>query len=207
MGNQVARTAYRTTSEGPPDQRNDRWLTPLPIIGALTVGVGLPKFDLDPCGAPGHDTATRIFLLENGDDGLRDDWIIQWRERTQGRPLGSPARVWMNPPYGREKVKWVDRFLDYYHSGAITGTMLVPFDPGQVAMWQERLWKESSAILAYRHRVNFVSRDDTTGKGMVSVNDSAIVAFGKTDADALWRAVEADLLPGALTYYVDGSPS
>lgn len=207
MGDQKARTAGRTTSLGPPDQRNDRWLTPLPIIEALTTGVGRPAFDLDPCGAPGHDTATRKFLLENGEDGLRDDWIIPWSERTPGRPLGAVPRAWINPPYGREKIKWVQRFLDYYEAGQITGTILIPFNPGEVGVWIERCWPKSSAILAYRHRINFWSRDpkkvgnDPSGKTMVSVNDSALVAFGQEDADALWEAVSNDLIPGFLTDY------
>lgn len=199
MGNQNARTAGRTSSLGPADQRNDRWLTPMPIIDALTFEIGADNFDLDPCGAPGHRTADTRYLLESGNDGLRDPWDILAPEKT---------RVWMNPPYGKEMMKWVGRFLTYYRAGKITGTMLVPFDPGAVNLWQDRLWKESSAILAYRHRINFVSRDGEgrIGKGMVSVNDSAIVAFGKSDADALWEAVTLDLIPGALTYYTDGGP-
>src|SRR5690606_21888036 len=78
MGNQVARTAGRTTSNKviPPHERNDRWLTPKPIIDALTTDIGFRRFDLDPCGAPGHDTAERILTLENGDDGLTDPWAF-----------------------------------------------------------------------------------------------------------------------------------
>ena len=190
MGDQNARTAGRTSSLGPPDQRNDRWLTPLPIIEAVTVGVGLLPFDLDPCGAPGHMTAARTYLLERGDDGLRDPWF---------------GRVWMNPPYGAEKMRWIHRFISQYRLGNITGgTILVPFDPGAVEAWQDTLWPQSDAILAYRHRVNFVSRDDKTGKGMVSVNDSAVIAFGQRDADALWNAVQKDLIPGFLTDYTKG---
>lgn len=201
MGNQNARTAGRTSSLGPADQRNDRWLTPSPIIESVTSAIGLDMFDLDPCAAPDHKTAKRMYLLENGDDGLRDPWDIHTAH-------GGPPRIWMNPPYGGEMMKWVGRFLTYYRRGAITGTMLVPFDPGAVNLWQDRLWKESTAILAYRHRINFWSRDrkGQIGAGMVSVNDSAIVAFGKPDADALWEAVTRDLIPGTLTYYTEGDP-
>jgi hypothetical protein len=205
MGNQVARTAGRTTSDKviPPKERNDRWLTPLPIIEALTTDIGYPRFDLDPCGAPGHHTAARVFTLERGDDGLRDSWIIPWSERAKPSRLGQVARLWLNPPYGREKVKWIDRFLYHWENGYITGTMLVPADPGTIAVWQERIFPNASAILFWRHRIDFWSRDDVignmpSGKRMVSVNESAIVAFGQLDADALWTAVERDLLPGTV---------
>src|SRR5690606_6963873 len=82
MGNQIARTAHRTVIDlsKPPSQRNDRWLTPLSVIESLG------EFDLDPCGAPGHQTARRVYLLEDGDDGMSDPWF---------------GRVWLNPPYGR----------------------------------------------------------------------------------------------------------
>ena len=71
MGNQIARTACRTNilpGQGPAE-RNDRYLTPKHIVEALG------PFDLDPCGAPGHVLAKNTYLLENGDDGLRDPWV------------------------------------------------------------------------------------------------------------------------------------
>ena len=70
MGNQVARHAHRTKIDSTidPNERNDRWLTPKYIVEALG------PFDLDPCGAPGHVLAKNTYLLENGDDGLRDPW-------------------------------------------------------------------------------------------------------------------------------------
>lgn len=49
--------------------REIRWLTPPYLTKALG------EFDLDPCGAPGHVLAKRTFLLENGEDGLLEDWV------------------------------------------------------------------------------------------------------------------------------------
>lgn len=191
-GNQRARTAYRTSNDMtiPPKERNDRWLTPTPIVDALTWQIDFPVFDLDPCAAPGHNLARQHYLLEEGDDGLTTPWH---------------GRVFCNPPYGREKVKWVDRMIEHWRMGG-TGTLLIPADPGTIAVWQERVLPLSSAILYWRHRINFWSRDGSIGKGMVSVNESALVAFGKVDADALWTAVERGLLPGSVTYYVEGRP-
>lgn len=159
MGNQIARTAHRTVIDGskPPSERNDRWLTPLSVVEALG------QFDLDPCGAPEHPTAERIYLQENGDDGLLDPWF---------------GRVWLNPPYGRTMRVWVERLVEYG-----VGTALIPVAAG-TKLWQDVIFPEASAIHFYRHRIKFLRRD---GKhdNMVSPQASAIVAFGYRDADAL----------------------
>ena len=44
-------------------QRETRWLTPKPIVEALG------RFDLDPCGAPGHELAHETYLVDHGQDG------------------------------------------------------------------------------------------------------------------------------------------
>lgn len=169
MGNQIARTAHRTVIDPTvdPSKRNDRWLTPLDVIRALG------DFDLDPCGAPGHPTADHIYLLENGDDGLRDDWF---------------GRVWLNPPYGRTMRVWVEKLVDHG-----TGTALIPVAAG-TKLWQEVVFPRASAIHFYRHRINFLRRDGEDNSSMVSPQASAIVAFGHDDADAL---VSSDL-PGVV---------
>ena len=80
--------------------RETRWLTPPAIVEALG------DFDLDPCGAPNHPLAAKTFLLENGDDGIRDPWV---------------GRVWCNPPYGKESVPFLDKLSR--HSGGGGGLL------------------------------------------------------------------------------------
>ena len=168
MGNQFARTAQRTVIDlaVPPSQRNDRWLTPLDVVGALG------EFDLDPCGAPDHPTAKQVYLLENGDDGLRDPWF---------------GRVWLNPPYGRTMRQWVERMVEHG-----TGTSLIPVAAG-TKLWQEVVFPHASAIHFYRHRIKFLRRDGRHDD-MVSPQASAIVAFGSADATRL----VASGLPGVV---------
>ena len=158
-GNQLARTAQRTVIDTslPPSQRNDRWLTPLTVIEALG------EFDLDPCGAPDHPTARRVYVQEDGDDGLVDPWF---------------GRVWLNPPYGRSMRIWVERLAAHG-----TGTALVPVAAG-TKLWQEVVFPYASAVHFYRHRIKFLRRDGRHDD-MVSPQASAIVAFGQSDADAL----------------------
>jgi DNA N-6-adenine-methyltransferase (Dam) len=168
MGNQFARTAHRTVvnSTAPPAERNDRWLTPLDVVQALG------EFDLDPCGAPDHPTAERVYVLENGDDGLRDPWF---------------GRVWLNPPYGRGMRQWVELLVSHGQ-----GTALVPVAAG-TKLWQEVVFPEATAIHFYRHRIKFLRRDGRHDD-MVSPQASAIVAFGREDADRL----VASGLPGVV---------
>lgn len=162
MGNQLARVAHRTTSRQdiPPHERNDRWLTPLPIIDALGI------FDLDPAGAPDHPTALTVWTLEAGNDGLRDPWF---------------GRVWLNPPYGRVMRSWVERLVAHGR-----GTALIPVATG-TKLWMDVAWPESTAIHFWRHRVKFLRRDGLDDD-MVSPAASALLAFGDEDADALAAA-------------------
>jgi hypothetical protein len=118
---------------------------------------------LDPCGAPGHQLADRTYLLEDGDDGLRDPWF---------------GRVWLNPPYGRTMRVWVERLVEHG-----VGTALIPVAMG-TKLWQEVVMQEASAIHFYRHRIKFLRRDGLDDE-MVSPQASAIVAFGEADAKAL----------------------
>lgn len=172
MGNQFARTSHRTAVNGdPPGQRNDRWLTPASVVSVLG------EFDLDPCGAPGHVLAKQTYLLENGNDGLRDPWH---------------GRVWMNPPYGRTMRQWVERLVEHG-----TGTALIPVATG-TKLWQEVVFPEATAIHFYRHRIKFLRRDGKDDD-MVSPQASAIVAFGESDAAELIGAP----LPGVVLHLGD----
>jgi hypothetical protein len=68
--------------------KSDTWLTPPEWIDKLG------PFDLDPCCPPEMpwQTATRMISLP--EDGLDAEWS---------------GRVWLNPPFGREAIKWVAR--------------------------------------------------------------------------------------------------
>lgn len=164
MGNANARTAGRTSTKADPfnpamfAERNDRWLTPLGIIEALGT------FDLDPCGAPGHPTATTVWTPEEIGDGLSLPW---------------EGRIWLNPPYGREQRPWVEMLIAHG-----TGTALIPVATG-TKLWQEVIFPNADAILFYRHRVQFLRRDNGDSSSMVAPQASALIAFGPGDADAL----------------------
>lgn len=171
MGNQSARTATRTSTKSDPfdlgffARRNDRWLTPLSIVESVG------PFDLDPCAAPGHPTASELWTPEEVGDGLAMPWH---------------GRVWLNPPYGRTMSEWVRRLVEHG-----SGVALIPVATG-TKLWQDIVFPNATAILFYRHRVSFLRRDGENADDMVSPQASALIAF--TDADA--SALVTSRLPG-----------
>ena len=177
MGNQIARHAHRTKIDStvPPSERNDRYLTPAHIVEALG------PFDLDPCGAPGHVLAAKTYLLENGDDGLRDPW---------------ENYVFANPPYNaRIMGPWIDRMIEHGN-----GILLIPASTG-IKIWQDQIFPNADAIHFYRHRIAFLRREGFTGgEGMVSPQASAIIAFGEHAAEKL----RASNLPGFCVTFCGG---
>lgn len=170
-GNQLARRSGKTSTRSDPFDsgffatRNDRWLTPIEIVRALG------EFDLDPCGAPGHQTAAVVWAPEEVGDGLAMPW---------------EGRVWLNPPYGRTQRQWVERL-----AGHGTGVALIPVSTG-TKLWQDVVFPNASAVLFWRHRINFL-REGAPGS-TTSPTETAIVAFSAGDAAAL----AASGLPGFL---------
>lgn len=138
-------------------QRETRWLTPPHIVDALG------EFDLDPCGAPGHSLARKTYLLENGDDGLRDPWF---------------GRVWLNPPYGKEQEPFLRKLADHG-----CGTALI-FARTETRVFHELVWQSASAVLFMKGRINFLDASGVAAKANAGA-PSCLVAYGAGDAHSL----------------------
>ena len=97
---------------------HDEWLTPPEILRALGA------FDLDPCAPVVRpwETAARHYTV--ADDGLALPWA---------------GRVWCNPPFGREAVKWLRRMRDHGN-----GVALIPART-ETAMFYETVWGRQTA--------------------------------------------------------------
>lgn len=137
--------------------RETRWLTPSWIVEALG------EFDLDPAGAPGHHLAKRSYTPENDEDGLTLPW---------------EGRVWLNPPYGREQIPFMERMAEHNH-----GTALL-FAAVETVMWHETIWPRASAVLFPRGRFTFARADGVAAKAN-SGKPSALIAYGPADARVL----------------------
>ena len=86
--------------------RTDLWATPQEFFNGLNQEFG---FDLDPCATPDNAKCDNFFTAVH--DGLKMPW---------GRSV-----VFMNPPYGREIAKWMQKAFESSLYGA-TVVCLVP---------------------------------------------------------------------------------
>lgn len=132
----------------------DTWLTPPEIVRALG------RFDLDPCCPPVMPWPTAHRMLNERDDGLATPWH---------------GRVWLNPPYSREAVKWLRKLADHG-----SGTALV-FARTETSWFFETIWRKATAILFLEGRIHFHLPDGARAKANAGA-PSCLVAYGEHDA-------------------------
>jgi hypothetical protein len=139
---------------------HNEWLTPPEIVAALG------PFDLDPCSPVTRpwDTAAKHYSREH--DGLAQPWS---------------GRVWLNPPFGREAVKWLRKMADHGN-----GIALIPART-ETAMFWECVWQRADAICFMKGRPHFHYVD---GRRAAANSGAPIcfVAYGIANVAALNRS-------------------
>lgn len=137
--------------------KNDEWLTPPEIVASLG------GFDLDPCSPINRPwtTAGKHYTVE--DDGLAQTW--------QGR-------VWCNPPFGREAIKWLRRMAEHGN-----GIALIPART-ETEMFYECVWGAAHAVLFIKGRPHFHYVDGRRAP-FNSGAPICLVAYGAANAAAL----------------------
>lgn len=150
--------------------KTDEWLTPPEIIRALG------EFDLDPCAPITRPwaTAREHYTLEH--DGLTQEWR---------------GRVWCNPPFGREAVKWLRRMVEHGN-----GIALVPART-ETAMFYECVWGVADAVLFIKSRPHF-HRVDGTRADFNSGAPICLIAYGKANARALLASGLGFVVPASM---------
>lgn len=147
---------------------SQEWWTPPWVFQALGF-----EFDLDPCSppapaAPWIPAERRISLP---DDGMRQEW---------------GGRVWLNPPYGRETARWVNRLREHDEGGI--ALVFARID----TPWAQSAMAEADAVCFVRGRVEFVPGPGAVvrrGDGRSrSGAPSMLLAFGGDCAVAVERA-------------------
>jgi len=146
---------------------HDEWLTPPEIVGVLG------PFDLDPCSPVVRpwDTAGKHYSREH--DGLTQPW---------------EGRVWLNPPFGREAVKWLRKMVSHGN-----GIALIPART-ETAMFYECVWNVASAVCFIRGRPHFHYVDGRRA----AANSGApicLVAYGDINARCLNRSDLGKVVP------------
>lgn len=132
---------------------SDVWLTPPEILTALG------RFDLDPCAPVDRpwDMADRHFTP--ADDGLAQPW---------------EGRVWLNPPYGREAVKWLRRLAEHGQGTALT------FARTETGWFWETVWRSTTArgVLFFEGRLYFHRQTGERAAANAGA-PSVLIAYGK----------------------------
>jgi hypothetical protein len=117
--------------------KDETFNTPAVVIDTLQLlgGIGL-----DPCDNAGSITRAQIsYRLDRGEDGLSLSW--------QGRGL-----VFVNPPYGREIIKFASKVAREAEQGA----EIVSLVPARTdTKWFAALFSSASAICFWRGRLRF----------------------------------------------------
>jgi hypothetical protein len=135
----------------------DEWLTPPQIIKALG------EFDLDPCAPINRPWPTAKNHYTILDDGLMREWF---------------GRVWMNPPYGKALVNWLNRLALHGNGLALT------FARTDTAAFHKFVFPVVDSILFLHGRITFYNVDGTPG----SFNGGApsvLLAYGGRNSEAI----------------------
>lgn len=140
-----------------PIMGKDEWLTPPEIIN------NLGTFDLDPCSPVNRpwDTAAKHFTIL--EDGLSNDW---------------EGRVWLNPPYGREAAKWLDKLSQHGNGIALI------FARTETEMFFNHVWNKADALLFFKGRLHFHHVDGERAKANAGA-PSVLIAYGKNNVETL----------------------
>lgn len=136
------------------------WLTPPGILSKLG------KFDLDPCAPINRpwDTAHNHYTIE--DDGLSKKW---------------EGRVWLNPPFGRYAIKWLQKLA--WHGNGIA-LIAVRTETEMFSKW---VWPYAEGILFLNKRPHFHHVDGSRAP-FNSGASICLVAYGKENGRILSKS-------------------
>lgn len=136
------------------------WLTPPEIIASLG------EFHLDPCAPVKRpwDTAKKHYTIL--DNGLRQPWH---------------GRVWLNPPYGGETSKWLQRLAEHGNGIALV------FARTETANFFPWVWEYASALLFIQGRIKFFTVQGKQSTRGGAGAPSVLIAYGKENANILFK--------------------
>lgn len=140
----------------------DEWLTPPEILNPLG------EFDLDPCASPPSVrpwyTAKHHYSLPT--DGLSEPWF---------------GRVWLNPPFGRQAIKWLRKMRDHGN-----GIALIPART-ETKMFYETIWGHATGVLFIRSRPHFYNLSGERAP-FNSGAPICLIAYGKNNLATLLQS-------------------
>lgn len=140
---------------------SDEWYTPSAYVEAARRVMG--QIDLDPASCPLANLTVRAeSIFTRADDGLRYEWR---------------GRVWLNPPYGNEKDRFVEHLLSEYKAGRVQEAIMCLNAHATDTIWFQPLW--DYPICLTHHRVRFVGgQKDKTADDVMPTTGTAFVYVG-----------------------------
>ena len=132
------------------------WLTPPQLLRSLG------EFDLDPCSPMPRpwDTAKQHYTM--ADNGLLKPWV---------------GRVWLNPPYGNETARWMERLAKHGNGIALIFVMT------ETATFFPWVWDYATALLFIKGRIRFFTKEGREGGSAGA--PSMLIAYGDNNAASL----------------------
>ena len=153
--------------------RTNEWLTPPFILEALTKQpYGL--FDLDPCACITQPWRTAETMYTINDDGFNKKWF---------------GRVWLNPPYGKETGRWLNKLAEHR-----SGIALV-FARTETKMFFDSVWSKASGIVFIEGRLYFHRPNGERGLTNAG-GPSCLISYGELDSAILRNSIDKGLLKG-----------
>ncbi len=145
------------TSHERVDNGTEEWLTPPAIIRALG------EFDLDPCAPVVRPWPTAAQHFTIYDNGLIQPWH---------------GRVWLNPPYGNQAIRWMRRLVAHGDGIALL------FARTETQMFFESVWDAADALLFMRGRIVFHRVSGAPAEFNAGA-PTCLIAYGARNVDAL----------------------
>lgn len=142
------------------NMRTDEWLTPPEILQKLG------EFDLDPCSPINRpwDVAKEHFTIL--DNGLSKHWF---------------GRVFLNPPYGREVGRWLNKLAGHGNGIAII------FARTETQFFWDYVWGKADSILFMKGRPHFYTVEGKRARAN-SGAPICLIAYGSQNVEVLERS-------------------
>lgn len=129
---------------------SQEWLTPPEIIEALG------DFDLDPCFPEKAPWPIAKHRYTKKQDGLQQEWF---------------GRVWLNPPYGRETFKWLQKLRRHGNGIALI------FARTETKGFHREVWEFADGVFFFEGRLRFYK--PTGEQGGRANAPSCLIAYGE----------------------------
>lgn len=130
------------------DTGQKTWLTPKWIIDALG------PFDMDPCVPDSMPWETAARMVTKSENGLTVPW---------------EGTVWLNPPYGRDSVPFLEKMARHRNGVALL------FGRTDTRAWHTLVFPVCDSVLFMQGRIAFY-REDGTRAGLANA-PSALVSY------------------------------